>query len=179
MRELLEGQDWDEIIERLTVYANYLVAGRTWLQCRAGLPPGGKSGEDYAMEAIRKLFESERTGKRRWDPESVSLFVFLKGVVRSDVSTDVESVENSSTVRPYEGFDSQQSDDSTLLELIESFSEDANVVRAIELYVDGESDEEVKSRLGVKRAELNRIKSCFRDYFKMKPPAKQVRKTNT
>ncbi len=178
MKELLEGQDWDDIIERLTAYANFLVAGLTWLQSRAGLPPGGKSGEDYAMDAIRKVFDSERTGRRKWQPERVSLYVFLKGVVRSDVSTDVESVENSITVRPQDGFDCQQDDDATLLEVIESFSGDANVVRAIELYMDGETDEMVKSKLDVKRAELNRIKACLRDYFEMKPPAKQVRNVN-
>ncbi|MCW5941959.1 MAG: hypothetical protein KIS66_06990 [Fimbriimonadaceae bacterium] len=178
MRELLDGQDWDDTIERLTAYANFLVGGLSWLQARAGLPPGGKSGEDYAMEAIRKLFDSERTGKRKWDPERVSLYVFLKGVVRSDVSTDVDSVENANTVRPKDGFDPEHSDDSTLLEVIESFSGEPNVVRAIELYMDGETDEAVKCKLGVKRAELNRIKSCLRDYFDMKPLPKQVRITN-
>jgi hypothetical protein len=178
MKDLIENQDWDDIIKRLTSYANHLVAGNSWLQSRAGLPPGGKGGEDYAMNAIRKLFESEKTGKRKWDPERVNLFVFLKGVVRSDISTDVESVENVLTQRPSKYFDAESSSDTTLLEVIESFGDDENVVKAIELYMDGATDEQVKAALGVKRAELVRIKSCLRAYFELKTPDKQQRKSN-
>lgn len=129
------------------------------------------------MDAIRKLFESEKTGKRKWNPERVSLYVFLKGVVRSDISTDVESVENAYTQRPNERFDAETNCDTTLLEVIESFSDDSNVVNAIEAFMDGETDEQVKARLGVKRAELARIKNCLRSYFKLESPAKQQRKS--
>lgn len=178
MKDLIENQGWDAIIKRLTSYANHLVASRSWLQSQAGMPPGGKSGEDYAMDAIRKLFESEKTGKRKWNPERVSLYVFLKGVVRSDVSTDVESVENVLTQRPTQHFDAESWSDTTLLEVIESFSEDENVVAAIEAFMDGATDEEVKTSLGVKRAELARIKNCLRNYFDLKLPEKQPRKSN-
>lgn len=178
MKDLIENQDWDDIIKRLTSYANHLVAGRSWLQSQAGLPPGGKSGEDYAMDAIRKLFESEKTGKRKWNPKRVSLYVFLKGVVRSDVSTDVESVENVLTQRPTQHFEAESCSDTALLAVIESFCDDENVVKAIEAFMDGATDEEVKTALGVKRAELARIKNCLRDYFELKLPEKQPRKSN-
>lgn len=178
MKDLIENQDWNDIIKRLTAYANHLVAGNSWLQSQAGLPPGGQGGEDYAMDAIRKLFASEKTGKRKWDPERVSLYVFLKGVVRSDVSTDVESVENVLTQRPTEHFDAESSSDTTLLEVIESFSDDEIVVKAIEAFMDGATDEQVKTALGVKRAELARIKNCLRNYFELKTPEKQQRKSN-
>lgn len=56
--------------------------------------------------------------------------------------------------------------------------DDENVVKAIEAFMDGATDEEVKSALGVKRVELARIKNCLRDYFELKLPEKQPRKSN-
>lgn len=176
MKDLIENQDWDDIIRRLTSYANYLVAGKSWLQSQAGLPPGGKGGEDYAMGAIRKLFESEKTGKRKWDPDRVSLYVFLKGVVRSDISTDVESLENVLTQRPTEHFDAESRCDTTLLDVIESFIDDENIVKAVEAFMDGATDVQVIAALGIKRAELARIKNCLRSYLELKTPEKQQRK---
>lgn len=173
MKDLIENQDWDDIIKRLTLYASRLVASKSWLRA-----PGGKKGEDYAMNAIGKLFESGKTGTRKWNPERVSLYVFLKGIVRSDVSTDVESAENIRTLRLTDHVDAKSSSDTTLMELIDAFSDDDNVVKAIEAFIDGATDKEIKDTLGVKRAELARIKNCLREYFELKTPEKQQRKSN-
>jgi hypothetical protein len=167
IRNLLDQQDWEEIIQRLTKYANKLVAANAWLRLRGGTPPGGKLGEDYAMQAIKKLFTSESTGTRIWSPE-LPLLVFLKGIVRSDISTEVEGKENTSTIRPYEGFDAEKWDDHSLEEVMNAFAHDSVTTKVIELYWDGATDKEIKNALNIKRTELDRITKCLQEYFDLK-----------
>jgi DNA-directed RNA polymerase specialized sigma24 family protein len=80
-QDLLEKEDWDRIILRLTDHA---VKKARWYGWRMGKSAetviGGTSPEDVVLEAISKVFD----GDRRWDPsENPDLFQYIKSVVDS------------------------------------------------------------------------------------------------
>ena len=95
----LTDEQWQEIVERLTLHAHCKMAQLTWRgvpPSRGGTVPGGIEPEDLATDVIVALIEGTRT----WDQqEQPDLLQFLKSVVDSMVSHLVECVENRVTRR--------------------------------------------------------------------------------
>lgn len=170
----LYEQDWDDIISRLTVYATRLVQANTWLRSRRGLATGGMNGEDYAMRAIGKVFKGASSGRSRvWDPNKGALLPFLMGVVKSDVSTDVKSVENTSRHVSVELAETRFDD--AYFEVVECFKDNPNVAKVVEMCLDNATDEQIKAALPIKRAEFERIRKCLREHFGLPPDERRLR----
>lgn len=94
VRDILEASDWKDISLRLT----YFAVGRSkyygW-KSGASVFIGGKSPEDFACEAIEKVWN----GNRKWDPEKYpNLLAHLQWIVKSDMNHHYESLMNQNTV---------------------------------------------------------------------------------
>lgn len=88
---LLSEHPWDDTIPRLVHHASRKMKRLFWQGIFGGTAPGGKEAKDLVMEAIRKVFE----GDRSWTPEDhPDIFLFLKAVIDSDISHLVEGWEN-------------------------------------------------------------------------------------
>ncbi|RYE54313.1 MAG: hypothetical protein EOP48_12610, partial [Sphingobacteriales bacterium] len=86
---LLDGQNWENIIIKLTAYA-VLLCLRT---------PTDQEPEDIAMAAITKVYE----GQRHWNPaDEPDLLRYLKSVVKSMVSNDATSSDSTKKVQTVE-----------------------------------------------------------------------------
>lgn len=78
---LLNDQNWDEIIIKLTAYAVWLCV----------MIPTDQDPEDIAMGAITKVYE----GQRKWNPDDEpDLLRYLKSVVKSMVNNDITSANS-------------------------------------------------------------------------------------
>jgi hypothetical protein len=98
----LSRDQWEELVERLTLHAHCKMAGLTWRGLRlsrGGSIPKGFEPEDMAQRAITAVIE----GKRSCGPERTASFDafldFLQGVVDSHVSQLVNSAENKQSRR--------------------------------------------------------------------------------
>src|SRR4051794_34051250 len=72
--EILDTQDWDDIIVKLTAY---VIQYCKWKQHRL---PKGLEADDIALSAIEKLY----CGERSWDPE-----------IQPDLQNHLQSISNS------------------------------------------------------------------------------------
>jgi hypothetical protein len=87
---------------RLVKYALWLVKhyrwqGQygSWIDPGSCVLPGGVGVEDVVAGAVEKVF----SGSRSWNPDAVSLYGVLAGIVRSDISTLLNSQINKREVR--------------------------------------------------------------------------------
>lgn len=76
------------VLPRVHARALLIVRRKRW--SRDGTMPEGQEVQDLVQEAIRRFMD----GTRRWDPDKVTLEVFLDGVVRSLASDLVRSLAN-------------------------------------------------------------------------------------
>lgn len=93
-----ENADWTTIMPKLLKYALLCTRQYSWNTQEDSLPKG-QALEDIVSEAIRKTYEqlkSGSTGKgfRVWDSRSADLLTHLKGVVKSDINSLVNSKEH-------------------------------------------------------------------------------------
>ena len=94
--ELLEAVDWNDIILKLTYYAIWRAHCYIWKSGDPNRLPKGKTPEDIAIEAIKKVWEK----KRGWDPDKYpDLLVHLKWIVKSDIEHLFSSMEHQKTGR--------------------------------------------------------------------------------
>ena len=104
----LSKEQWDELVERLTLHAHCKLARLRWRgvpSSRGGAVPGGVEPADLAADAIVAVIQ----GIRNWNPDTDPDFLlFLKSVVDSMVSHLVECAENRLT-RRFEGTDASDS----------------------------------------------------------------------
>lgn len=95
---LLEAQNWPEIIRRLTYYAVSRARIYNWNSGDNDLPKG-KTPEDIACDAIEKVW----TGTRTWDPEKYpDLLQHLKWIVKSDMGHLLSSSDHQLSRRGFE-----------------------------------------------------------------------------
>jgi DNA-directed RNA polymerase specialized sigma24 family protein len=89
--QVLQTVDWGPLLVKLNAYATVLVnRNNGWRRGPSRLPSGDEA-EDKVQEAIKRLFD----GTRKWDQTACpSLEAFLKGVIKSLLSSDVKSQEN-------------------------------------------------------------------------------------
>jgi hypothetical protein len=86
----LNSQDWDKIIDELTLHAIFKVKKSFWRSGTRDLPKGEQI-EDIVYNAIDMVY----SGERKWDPgRNTDILQYLKGVVDSQVSHLLESAEH-------------------------------------------------------------------------------------
>ena len=92
VREILDRQNWEELLPRLLRYSVYLIRVKG---SRGGNVAAGKMAEDYVMDAVMKVYK----GERRWDPEKCpDILQYFIGVLRSIISHEPRKVENRAVV---------------------------------------------------------------------------------
>ncbi len=92
--KLLEAADWNDIIFRLTHYAFWRASRYTWRPGKSDQLLGGKTPEDIACEAMKKVWN----GTRDWDPDKYpDLLKHLMWIVDSDMEHLYSSMEHKKT----------------------------------------------------------------------------------
>jgi hypothetical protein len=93
--ELLEKADWKDIILKLTRYAYWQSQKYVWRRESKIDLPMGKTPQDLAYEAIKKVWD----GTRDWDPNKYpDLLTHLKWIVKSDIGHLCNSIEHKKSV---------------------------------------------------------------------------------
>ena len=91
VRKLLEEQLTEEMLKRLMAHAVRKANRLSWRGILGGPMPGGDEAKDVVINAIKKTW----TGPGNWNPqEQPDLFLYLKGVVDSDINNLVNSWAN-------------------------------------------------------------------------------------
>jgi DNA-directed RNA polymerase specialized sigma24 family protein len=78
---------WEEHYPRLIAFAEWIIQGKHW---NSNKLPKGQTAETIVRDVIAKTFSEERN----WDPERGDLLMWLKWVIRSDISHLAESASN-------------------------------------------------------------------------------------
>lgn len=100
--ELLESADWNDIILRLSYHAVWRARRYKWRSGDFTRLPGGKAPEDFAIEAIEKVWN----GQRNWNPEKYPILLHhLMWIVDSDLDHAFNSLEHRSTGRAFSSED--------------------------------------------------------------------------
>lgn len=85
--QLLRDFPWDENYPKLVAFTDYILQMKSW---NNGVIPKGHNAESIVQEAIIKIF----SGKRNWEPERGPLLIYIKWVIRSDISHLTKSNTN-------------------------------------------------------------------------------------
>ena len=91
-KQLLIDFPWDEHYPRLIAFTEWIIQGKQW---NSDSLPKGQTAESIVRDVIAKTFNEERN----WDPEKGELLIWLKWVIRSEVSHLAESAANRVEVR--------------------------------------------------------------------------------
>lgn len=73
-------------------FTEWVIQGKNW---NSNILPKGQTAESIVRDVIAKTFGEERN----WDPERGELLMWLKWVIRSEISHLAESASNKSDVR--------------------------------------------------------------------------------
>ena len=91
IREILDDQDWQDLLPRLLKYCTYLIYAKTGHNTSKDHVNAGKMAEDYVMDTIMKVYK----GERKWDPiKSPDLLQYLMGVLRSLIGHEHQKLSN-------------------------------------------------------------------------------------
>lgn len=90
-RRFLDDQDWDHLLEKLTLHALEKLRRRFWRGEWGGMPPGGTEAADFASEAITDTYSGERSWNRDRHPDLIN---HLRSAVDSLISNAVRSSAN-------------------------------------------------------------------------------------
>ncbi len=82
---------WDEHYPRLVAFAEWLIQGHHWNSNRL---PKGYTAESIVRDVIAKTFSEERN----WDPDKGDLLMWMKWVIRSEISHLAESAANKAEI---------------------------------------------------------------------------------
>lgn len=91
-KQLLLDFPWDEHYPRLVAFTVWIIQGKHW---NSDSLPKGQTAESIVRDVIAKTFSEQRN----WDPERGDLLMWLKWVIRSEVSHLAESAANRAEVR--------------------------------------------------------------------------------
>lgn len=86
-KQLLLEFPWGEHYPGLVAFTEWCIQGKQW---NSGLLPMGHTAESIVQDVITKTFSEERN----WDPEKGDLLMWLKYVIRSEISHLSESIAN-------------------------------------------------------------------------------------
>ncbi|WP_312991397.1 hypothetical protein [Chryseobacterium flavum] len=156
---------WEEIYLRLYAYTDQLLKNLSWFRKNSDSFIKGKQVEDYVCDAIEKYLSEpekfdENTGR--------SLLNYLKyHVVRSLVSNDINSAENTKTV-DFINYTCNDNDDESYSEYIlpviaATFDEDIDYQRII-LEIENSLNDDAIAKLIFQEVRLNGIPR--RDFIK-------------
>src|ERR1051326_9022585 len=88
LRAELDNQPWEEIVERLTVFAKRPLWNLSATGQKICPTVGGLEAEDFALQAVKSVL----TGERGWDSQKYpNLLVHLTWVVRSQIDNAIKS----------------------------------------------------------------------------------------
>jgi len=169
IRKLLDEQPWNEILERLTLYARRRLSVLFWRGVRGDPVPGGTEAADFAAGAIADVY----AGAREWNPATCpSLLQFLFGVVRSNISNACAAAENTRERRESTQFEAAASDkdDDFLCGFLTEIENEPQLVKVVELMMDGYEDRaEMAARMGLEPSDVTnlrkKMKRRLRDYI--------------
>ena len=85
--QLLRDFPWGENYPELVAFTEWSIQGKQW---NSGSLPTGHTAESIVQEVITKTFSEERN----WDPERGDLLIWLKYIIRSEISHLAESTAN-------------------------------------------------------------------------------------
>ena len=89
--DLLDQHPWEDTIPKLVTHALKKSRRLYWRAIYGGHLPEGKEAVDLVHQAIEKLL----TGQREWNPDAnPDLFLYLRGIVDSDLNHLAKSWEN-------------------------------------------------------------------------------------
>lgn len=86
-KQLLLDFPWGEHYPGLVAFTEWCIQGKQW---NSGLLPMGHTAESIVQDVITKTLSEERN----WDPERGDLLMWLKYVIRSEISHLSESIAN-------------------------------------------------------------------------------------
>lgn len=145
--DLLESQDWKDIIRRLTYYASWKARSYTWNNGSCEELPGGNMPKDIALAAIGKVW----SGDRAWDPKKYpDLFAHLKWIVKSDMGHLFSSQTHRSSIRILQNSNDNNDTENATTEAFLSKKTSSNVRTAEDELIAKENDSselELKYRL--------------------------------
>lgn len=139
--ELLESADWKDIILRLTNHAFWRARRYKWRSGDFTRLPRGMAPEDFAIDAIEKIWN----GQRNWNPEKYpNLLHHLMWIVDSDLDHAFRSLEHKSTGKATSSEDHDGSDPNSISSIHNTpLTPEKNMLAS----QDREMEEEVKKQL--------------------------------
>lgn len=104
-KQLLLDFPWGERYPKLVAFAEWCILDMQW---NSGVLPMGHTAESIVQEVITKTFSEERN----WKPEEGDLLMWLKYVIKSEISHLAESLTNRVEVSldPADGDDSKDNE---------------------------------------------------------------------
>lgn len=91
-KQLLIDFPWEEHYPKLIAFTEWIIQGKHW---NSNSLPKGQTAESIVQDIIAKVFSEERN----WDPERGDLLMWLKWVIRSEISHLAKSASNRTEVR--------------------------------------------------------------------------------
>ncbi|MDD5286787.1 MAG: hypothetical protein PHD54_13105 [Desulfuromonadaceae bacterium] len=92
--DLLNQHPWEVTIPKLEAHALNKSRRLFWRSIYGGHLPGGKEVVDLVQQSIEKVLYDQR----KWDPDAnPDLFIYLKGIVDSDINHLADSEDNKLT----------------------------------------------------------------------------------
>lgn len=95
VKDLLDAQNWGDLLPRLLKYSLYLIYAKTGGSSSRYHVSAGKMAEDFVMDAVMKVYR----GERKWDPEKdPELLFYLMGVLRSLIGHEFQKLSSRQVV---------------------------------------------------------------------------------
>ena len=101
--QMLQEFPWEDHYPGLVAIADHIIQGKSW---NMELIPKGQTAESIVQDVIDKTI----TGQRNWDPDRGPLLMWLKWVIRSDISHLATSAAHRSEVHS-DKFEEEDSED--------------------------------------------------------------------
>jgi len=186
LRELLNSKISDEVIKRAALFAARRLELYEWQGSKKGMPPSGRTAEDFVHDTIVKLY----TGQRTWDPKKhPDFFIALCGMIRSEISNCRKSNENkktycesalpsskwtkaplddfahltNSTDRPILELEKEIEDDNLLLAFVNHIEDDDELMGVMEGMMDGfVKPGEIATLLGISTDKMENIQKRWK-----------------
>jgi DNA-directed RNA polymerase specialized sigma24 family protein len=143
LRKALEQVDWEKLLPGLIAYASHRLRRAGWTAGRDE-EPSKLSVEQLVHTAVEHALD----GSRVWNPQSVDLIGFLRGIIRSLTSSErkkyvrAKTVTSSEAVERHAGVTDSAEDDALeeehrleLMRLLESCTDDDSDLQELYLVI--------------------------------------------
>mgnify|MGYP000843930762 FL=1 len=133
-KQLLLDFPWGECYPKLVAFAEWRIQGMRW---NSGVVPMGHTAESIVQEAIAKTFSEERN----WKPEEGDLLMWLKYVIKSEISHLAESITNRLEVPLDPDDGSYSKDDEPEFKQAQSSAQEFFITSPEEIVINAETEE--------------------------------------